>query len=67
MDALIVAGVLLVLLPLLALGLRALALWYWRVGEAIDALKSIDRRLSILVQIEVERRELAAQEQRPAA
>jgi hypothetical protein len=24
---------------------RAIVLWYWRVGEAIDLLKSIDEKL----------------------
>jgi len=27
---------------------RAIVLWYWRVGEAIDLLKSIDEKLGRL-------------------
>jgi hypothetical protein len=40
------------LIAILAIGIllflvcRAIVLWYWRVGEAIDLLKSIDARLA---------------------
>ena len=51
----LVVGVGVVLL--LFLLLRTVALWYWRVSEGIEALKSIDKRLAILVQLEVEKRQ----------
>ncbi len=35
----------LVVLVLIFLVCRAIVLWYWRVGEAIDLLKSIDEKL----------------------
>jgi len=37
--------VILALTVLLFLVFRAIVLWYWRVGEAIDLLKSIDEKL----------------------
>jgi len=45
MDAL--GGVILVLLiaALLFLVCRAIVLWYWRIGEAIDLLKGINEKL----------------------
>jgi hypothetical protein len=42
-----IAGVIAVLAIaiLLFLVCRAIVLWYWRVGEAIDLLKGIDEKL----------------------
>jgi hypothetical protein len=38
----------LVVLVVLFLIFRAIVLWYWRVGEAIDLLRSIDEKLGRL-------------------
>jgi hypothetical protein len=37
--------VVLALAAIVFLVCRAIVLWYWRVGEAIDLLKSIDAKL----------------------
>jgi hypothetical protein len=45
MDALLGSMMVLGLAVLLFLVCRAIVLWYWRVGEAIDLLKAIDVKL----------------------
>ena len=47
MDNISIVGLILAVAILIALFFifRAIVLWYWRVGEVIDLLQSIDERL----------------------
>jgi hypothetical protein len=44
-NSIVGALMILAVAVLIFLLFRAIVLWYWRVGEAIDLLKSIDEKL----------------------
>jgi len=50
MESVIGLIVVLAIAALIFLVCRAIVLWYWRVGEAIELLKSIDEKLGRMAQ-----------------